>query len=810
MDSDTYIFKDRVRWLVEEMELPSLEHIAMAKDGCKDEYNSGVMFFKPNLEVFRSMLLMVTQRRREQILDQTLINDYYRSKIVPIDRKFNCMETVGVHPGMTKPGEPCADVVVAHFTGHPKPTSPERLELVRRPGAPDQVCKNTDLGACRKWSEYYCDIRTHSQRLSPELRNELWSSGPCCHAGMMTRKDKRMTAEKFGVRMSDENFSEQLNETCQEPRHEWIENVSYILPMDFTPLDNRTSFYRELQQPHHHTAIVTFAGKNNPEYIDGAVMLGISAQKYLPEYVRVAMIIEGMPWKMQILLKRAGWKLITVPNWEGDYCGEACDLEFLGRWHDSFEKINAFRLPFKRVLFMDSDTYIFKDRVRWLVEEMELPSLEHIAMAKDGCKDEYNSGVMFFKPNLEVFRSMLLMVTQRRREQILDQNLINDYYRGKIFPIDRKFNCVDTVGIQPGQTKPCDQHCTKGAVIAHFTGHPKPTSAKRRLLELVRRPGAPALACMHTNFGSCGKWSEYYCDIRRYTRSLSTGLQDQLKNTGSCCHPHMMTGKEKKKAAKGNNLETCQECPATLKMWAPNPNLAAVGGVYVKTSLPSRKFNGGRPIYLNMDSDWKHNPVYLFFMQERMAWTLGADYRVNYAFGFAAMEAQCPRDTKFWSFHNGTAFVRSKFNIQAHANGANAPKDTNHIAWNVHKRAWQRETIVWEDGQLGKATASGEDDAAAGGLDAGQNATEGEEAADVGAENATAAGAEEDDGNATEKGDIDADENETIEVDEKGDKNLTEGGDIDADEKETTDIVEKHAETAVESEDDETPSSGED
>jgi len=591
---------------------------------------------------------------------------------------------------------------------------------------------------------------------------------------------------------------------------EWVENMSHILPMDLTPRDNHTPFYSELQFPHHHTAVVTFAGKNNTEYIDGAVMLGMSAQKYLPDYVRVAMIIKGMNQKNRILLRKAGWKLITVPDWESEYCGEGCDEEFFGRWHDSFEKINAFRLPFKRVLFMDSDTYIFKDRVRWLVEKIQLPSVDHIAMAKDGGKDEYNSGVMVFKPDLEVFKAMLLMVTQRRREQILDQTLINDYYKGKIFPIDRMFNCVDTVGIQPGQTKPCEHHCSKNAVIAHFTGHPKPTSPKRRLLELVRRPGAPALACMHTNFGSCGKWSEYYCDIRRYTRRLSTELQDQLKNTGSCCHPHMMTGKEKKKAAKGNNLETCQECPATLKMWAPNPNLAAVGGVYVKTSLPSRKFNGGRPIYLNMDSDWKHNPVYLFFMQERMAWTLGADYRVNYAFGFAAMEAQCPRDTKFWAFHNGTTFVRGKFNIQAHANGANAPKDTNHIAFNIHKRVWQREKIVWEDGQLGNATVSRENDAAASGQDEGQNATESEEAADVGVENGTTDSVEEDDSNATEKGGIDADEKETAETEAMGDKNFTENDGIDADEKETTEVVEKQAEPIAESEEDEAPSSGED
>merc|ERR1719291_1198914 len=285
----------------------------------------------------------------------------------------------------------------------------------------------------------------------------------------------------------------------------------------------------------------------------------------------VAMVIDKMKGKYKALLKNAGWEAVTVPNWDREYCGQDCDPEFLGRWHDSFEKINAFRLPFARVLFMDSDTYIFRSHVKWLVTKLELPD-GHIAMAKDGCKDEYNSGVMLFRPSLDVFQQMLKMVTERRREQVLDQNLVNAAYHGKIVEIDREFNCVDTVGIQPGTTgKPCEHRCSKSAVIAHFTGHPKPTAAKRRLLELVRRPGAPALACVNTNFGSCAKWSEFYCDIRRYSRNLSPDLRQQLKSTGTCCHPSMIYGRDKQIARKLGYV-TCQECPATLKMWAPNPN----------------------------------------------------------------------------------------------------------------------------------------------------------------------------------------------------------------------------------------------
>mmetsp|Transcript_24623 Transcript_24623/g.68889 ORF Transcript_24623/g.68889 Transcript_24623/m.68889 type:complete len:582 (-) Transcript_24623:125-1870(-) len=544
---------------------------------------------------------------------------------------------------------------------------------------------------------------------------------------------------------------------------EWVENMSHILPMDLTPRDNHTPFYSELQFPHHHTAIVTFAGKNNTEYIDGAVMLGMSAQKYLPDYVRVAMIIKGMNQKNRILLRKAGWKLITVPDWESEYCGEGCDEEFFGRWHDSFEKINAFRLPFKRVLFMDSDTYIFKDRVRWLVEEMELPSLEHIAMARDGCKDEYNSGVMFFKPNLEVFRSMLLMVTQRRREQILDQTLINDYYRGKIVPIDRKFNCMETVGVHPGMTKP-GEPCAD-VVVAHFTGHPKPTSPER--LELVRRPGAPDQVCKNTDLGACRKWSEYYCDIRRHSHRLSSDLQQQLKNTGTCCHPHMMTKRDKKKMATRNvGFETCHECPSTLRLSAPNPSLTALGGPYVKTTLKATKFNGYRPIYLNLDSDIRTQPVYLYFMQESLAWSIGTDYRTNFVMGFAAMEAQCPRDAKFWAFHNGTAFVRKHFDIRGEANGHNPPKDTEHIAWNMETFAWEREKLVWSNSRLENAKLADDDfaDDVNGTGATGENATTNEQAE---VENATADSREEADRDAAVSEDSGAAENETSKISEK-------------------------------------------
>jgi len=577
----------------------------------------------------------------------------------------------------------------------------------------------------------------------------------------------------------------------------WIENASFILPVaeeDSEYFANCTTASPNTPNPvnPHHAVVVTFAGKKNQEYIDGAVMLGVSVQKNLPNYPMAAMIIQGMKKESQNLLQGAGWRLFTVPNWESEYCGDGCDMEFLGRWHDSFEKINVFRMPFKRVLFMDSDTYIWRSHIKFLVTNMKLPSEDHIALAKDGCKDEYNSGVMIFKPDLKVFKSMLTMVSQRRREQILDQSLINSYYKGKIFEIDRIFNCVDTVGIQPGQTKPCEQHCSWEAVVSHFTGHPKPTSAQRRLLELVRRPGSPALACMHTNFGSCGKWSEYYCEIKRESQGkrLSTELQAELKPMGRCCHTSMMSAREARTARSRGHWrdETCNECPATLKVWGPNPNLTMIAGRYMKTNLPSRKFNGGRPIYLSRDSDMKHNPLYLFFLQEQLAWAIGANYKSSSVYGYANKEAQCPRDTDIWMFHNGTGFQRNKLNLRKAQNWRTPPNDTEHIVWNVKRRRWDREQTFWDHGHLSQLSGS--------------------ENEETDAENGTNDSVEEDNNNATENEDTDDSENETSESGEEDDKTATESTDIDAAKKEATESGEKDEKDASETKGDEAPKKG--
>jgi alpha-N-acetylglucosamine transferase len=203
------------------------------------------------------------------------------------------------------------------------------------------------------------------------------------------------------------------------------------------------------KKPEDLTALVTFAGMKKTEYLDGAVMLAHSLKKHAPGYPLVAIAIDGMKPEHQKQLENAGWQLVFVDNWEDEYCQQDCNQEFMKRWHDSFEKINIFRLGFGKVLFFDADTYVFSPRVKQLLTATRLKK-DHIAMAPDGCKDEYNSGVMLFRPSVGIFRKMLEHVVTHKREQILDQNVINAAYAGKIMELDREFNCVDIMGVQPG------------------------------------------------------------------------------------------------------------------------------------------------------------------------------------------------------------------------------------------------------------------------------------------------------------------------------------------------------------------------
>jgi len=304
---------------------------------------------------------------------------------------------------------------------------------------------------------------------------------------------------------------------------EWIENKT-----THVSLGNYTG-------PTNVTGIVTHAGRHALDYIDSATMLGLVLQRYLPDVPRFATVIEGMKDYYQDQLRNAGWNLIMVEDWGEEHIGgtggsvaSSAASNFLGRWGDSFEKLNVMRFPLDRVLFLDSDTYVFSDRVREIFDTKLEPG--QIAMTKDGCKSEHNSGMMLFKPELSVYSDMLrrIALAPGGSREILDQTLINNYYAGNIVTVDKRFNCIDY------QVDPhCKLSCGQDTIIAHFTGSPKPTREGVRHVELVRSLNGSS-ACKGTNLGGCELWPRYYCDMKENMPYLSKLLKRTLNQTGPC------------------------------------------------------------------------------------------------------------------------------------------------------------------------------------------------------------------------------------------------------------------------------------
>lgn len=348
-----------------------------------------------------------------------------------------------------------------------------------------------------------------------------------------------------------------------------------------------------IRYPGNLTAIVTHAGKRDLTYIDSAVMLGMSIQKHVPGFPMVAIVVEGMKSRNQQLLRNAGWAIAPVPDWEFDRCGVSCGL------HDNFEKVNAFRLPFQRALFLDAETYVFSPKLRNIMD-MHLPP-GHIAMAMDGCKSEYNSGVALYRPDLAVFNQMLSMVPSHRGpDNILGRNLISEVYSGKVVEMPNEFNCVDIMAQKrPGRKTSC-KFCGRDAVVSRFIGASK-IEEEGMLLEFVRRPISPMLACPNTSSGSCSKWSEYYCDMRKHSEKLSSDLQLSLEHAGL-----------------SQDRLSCKECRPAAVVLSGSKGLGTpeqdVDGMFVKTTVKAGELHGGKPIYMRAPKSGETTGMFLYYI----------------------------------------------------------------------------------------------------------------------------------------------------------------------------------------------------
>lgn len=322
---------------------------------------------------------------------------------------------------------------------------------------------------------------------------------------------------------------------------QFIANASRVLPLRLPGYD--ADALRKA------TGIVTHAGKVSEEYINHAVVLGRALKKYVPEYPMVAIVVEGMSDENQDLLKKAGWHLVEVEDWGPEHCNGNCASRFLGRWGDSFEKLNAFRVPFHRALFLDADTYVFSGEIRDVLEHSDLKDGQ-IAMVHDTCKrkgdkEEFNSGLMFFEPDVKRYAHMLELIAEHSDGDvgdILDQRIINEEFRDQVVQLHDKFNCIDLT--PKAGARGCPAKCTQDMVVAHFTGMPKVTRAEPGWLRLVRDEDQSVVGsiCPGTNHGCCYKYADFYCEMSKQALFLSPKLQRAVDAAGTCARSPVAVG----------------------------------------------------------------------------------------------------------------------------------------------------------------------------------------------------------------------------------------------------------------------------
>jgi len=286
------------------------------------------------------------------------------------------------------------------------------------------------------------------------------------------------------------------------------------------------------------TAVVTHAGKNNQETIDMAVMLGVSLTRHMPGHPKIALGIKGMTDENQAALKGAGWHLVLVGGWRApgnvfSMCGDSCvDDEFINRFQNSWERLNAFRLPLGRVLYLDATTYVTND----VSHLMPMNDYGSIGMVPSSCKQSFRSGVMLFRPNLEKYRLMMRSVAEMlagNATKRSDDQIINSAYQGRIFALDDRLNCISDSSSEG--TDACSESCfTKVAAIMNFNGLPKPTladSVQLMKFEEAVASGSDGLSAKMRR----SHLSPFYCDLIRNKELLTKPLQSILSAINSAC-----------------------------------------------------------------------------------------------------------------------------------------------------------------------------------------------------------------------------------------------------------------------------------
>lgn len=173
-------------------------------------------------------------------------------------------------------------------------------------------------------------------------------------------------------------------------------------------------------------------------YLDGVLVLNENLKHFNSKYDLLCLINEDLPDYILEVLDYFGIKYRVCKKIEFKNVNE--DNPY---WIYTFDKLNVFSLTeFEKIVYLDTDLLITKN-----VDE--LFDFEPLSMALDlPFKDDFfNSGVMVIKPNMEDYNNLkaLSIEYDDRGEKVSDQDVINDYFKGRINEISQKYNCVRNV-----------------------------------------------------------------------------------------------------------------------------------------------------------------------------------------------------------------------------------------------------------------------------------------------------------------------------------------------------------------------------
>lgn len=185
-------------------------------------------------------------------------------------------------------------------------------------------------------------------------------------------------------------------------------------------------------------AIVTLiVGDEKSDYVSGALALGQSLVDASSTLRRIAMVTEKLPEESRVTLSKF-WEVVVVdliPCNQSFLDGRALNIEdykHMGfiydntkRLYNTCTKLNAWSLPFERIIFMDSDM-IVRGPIDHLLQKYT--KKKFYAAPDGGYPDEFNSGFMIISPSNETFLHLLLLNRNNGTHDGGDQGLLNNQY----------------------------------------------------------------------------------------------------------------------------------------------------------------------------------------------------------------------------------------------------------------------------------------------------------------------------------------------------------------------------------------------